>query len=201
MKKQQQRSDFMKKLLALFCALALSASLCACGAASAPAGSAASSASSAGAASGGQSRPADGTIPMSVEGETEDVPATLYESGCYSVYIPNEGWTQVSSMEADGSDCWAANDNTEVTFQIARFTGVSAADAKDRLMQDFGGVYDLQEGGNDWYIGASDGIDAQFQLFGESGGDYYYLILLYPEEAVEGFGARLNAIAETMQLA
>ena len=80
-----------------------------------------SAASSGTAASGHTSDRSQTTVlEITVEGETERVPATLYTGSGYSIYIPDEGW-KVGTGE--NSVSWTSTDNDRVRFSVTSVTG------------------------------------------------------------------------------
>lgn len=48
------------------------------------------------------------SLVMEVEGQTEEVPATLYEGEGYSIYIPDEGWTKVIMGKCSQGGLWTS---------------------------------------------------------------------------------------------
>lgn len=169
----------MKKNLLLAAALCLALALSACGQNPPAAGSSGSSAAvSSGAAS--SETPGDPTsqpgrdahtaLMMEVEGQSEEVPATLYEGEGYSIYIPDEGWVKTSEDLPKGAvDQWASANNPEVTLTVC---------------------------GSE-----TDGQWVESQKIGVPESGVYTVYMAYPDEAAEGFGARLPVIAETFLVA
>lgn len=171
----------MKRNLIYFAAFCLALVLPACGQTPPVSGSsgdtlpAASSGTSSGAASSetppapAPDRDAHAVLVMEVEGQTEEVPATLHEGEGYSIYIPDEGWVKTAGELPKGAvDQWASAYNSEVTLTICN----SEADEQ-------------------W-------VESQKQMI-----DYiqesntYIVYMAYPDEAAEGFGARLPVISAT----
>ncbi|WP_312940359.1 hypothetical protein [Oscillibacter sp.] len=172
----------MKKPLLLAAALCLALALSACGQNPPAAGSSGSSAAvSSGVASSETpgnsdsqpSRDAHTVLTMEVEGQAEEVPATLYEGEGYSIYIPDEGWVKNSGELPKGAvDQWVSADNSEVTLTIC------GSEADEQWVENQKRVIEgVQESGA------------------------YTVYMAYPDEAAEGFGARLPVIAETFLVA
>lgn len=172
----------MKKNLLLAAALCLALALSACGQNPPAVGSSGSStAVSSGAVSSETpgdpasqpGRDAHTILIMEVEGQSEEVPATLYEGEGYSIYIPDEGWEKVAGKLPKGAvDQWVSANNPEVTLTVC----ISEADEQ-------------------WVESQKLVIDR----VQESG--VYMVYMAYPNEAAEGFGARLPVIAETFLVA
>lgn len=169
----------MKRTITLAAALCLALTVSACGQ-TVPAGASAGTADS---ASPQESAPETGrekqtTLSMELEGQTEEVPATLYEGEGYSIYIPDEGWTKTAEKLPKGAcDQWVAADNPDVTLTVCTEDETdrkwSASQTRVRVEQDPG----TAGGSHDWYLYEA-----------------------YPEEAAEGFGARLQVITGTFAL-
>lgn len=140
-------------------------------------------------------------IKIMFNGEEKNIPATLYVGKGYSVYIPNENWSRLSSLEEDGSDCWSFDSEMWVSFQIARFGGVTnIEEAREQLLLGFEGPYNLKLIEDNLYAGCDEENIGEFQLVGEIGNHYYYLINQYPSERAEEYGVVLNAIADTFEI-
>lgn len=144
-------------------------------------------------------RAAMSVIDFFVEGETESVPATLYVGKGYSIYVPSEGWTVT---EGDGSTTWISDDNETVGFSVSTFAGVSAAEARAAYIADSGFEFEDLNGGKlgDPLLGWNEDGDALGLVSAEKDGTVYIVAWTYPEEAIEGFGARLQQIADTFEV-
>lgn len=178
----------MNRIITLAAVLCLALTVSACGeieaagssasaSTGAPAGASASAATSAvpqdfGSETGRKTKT---TLSMEVvEGQTEEVPATLYEGEGYSIYIPDEGWTKTDGKLPKGAcDQWAAADNPDVTLTVCSEDETdrkwSASQTCVRVEQD--------DPAHDWYLYEA-----------------------YPIGATEGFGARLSAITATFSI-
>lgn len=174
----------MNRTITLAAVLCLALTVSACGqtapagaSASTPAGASTSAATSAvlqdSASETGREKQT--TLSMVLEGQTEEVPATLYEGEAYSIYIPDEGWTKSAGKLPKGAcDQWAAADNPDVTLTVCP----DETDGKWVESQTCGIIYDQK----------SKTGDALRR---------WTLYLAYPDEAAEGFGTRLDAIGAT----
>ena len=178
----------MKKKLLLAAALCLALALSACGQTPPAAGSsgdtppAASSGTSSGAASS-ETPPASApdsdahaVLVMEVEGQTEEVPATLYEGEGYSIYIPDEGWVKTTGKLPKGAaDQWVSDFNPEVTLTVCP-----------------------DEAAGTWVEGQQKTVVyEQKSEDGEVVFRTWTVYMAYPPEAAEGFGARLPVMAES----
>lgn len=169
-------------------------------ASSAPAASEpASSAAAESAASSTLSRAQTSVVDFFIEGETERVPSTLYVGKGYSLYVPDEGWTVSAS---DGKVTWISKDNDAVGFSVTAYSGTTASTARNAYIADSGFEFEDLNGGEfgDPLLGWDEDGDALGIMSAEKNGTVYILAWTYPEEAAEGFGARLQQIAETFEL-
>jgi len=146
-------------------------------------------------------RDASTTLTMTLEGMEEKVPATLYVGqtgdGGYSIYIPSEGWTKVQ----DG--CWSPDANTDVSLEIRFDGGMSAEQASAELTRS-GSSYE-RYGFTEEEPGVLRGRDEEHSQtaevrLAETASGTYQIWQLYPDEAAEGFGARLGSLADTFQV-
>ncbi|WP_312634711.1 hypothetical protein [Oscillibacter sp.] len=175
----------MKKNLLLAAALCLALALSACGQNPPAAGS---SGSSAAVSSGAKSSETPGdpasqpgrddhtVLMMEVEGQSEEVPATLYEGESYSIYIPDEGWVKTTGELPKGAvDQWVSANNPEVTLTVCPDEAAGNwVESQQKAI-----VYEQK----------SEAGDVVFRA--------WTVYMAYPDEAAEGFGARLPVIAET----
>ena len=146
-------------------------------------------------------------LEVTVEGETEEVPAALFIGQGYSIYIPEEGWRYEKDLD-DGvaEDTWESILNGEVELEVRQYPAspdrtpdaVKVAFVKDR---DY--VFEDLMGGSlgDPLTGTDeDGDFLSFMAAEGADGTVYVISWEYPGEAAEGFGTRLAQIANTFQL-
>ena len=199
----------MKKTILYTCILlTMLLTLSACGTAAAGSAEPAASSRSTGAASEvlpptaeELGRDASTTLIMTLEGMEEKVPATLYVGqtgdGGYSLYIPSEGWTNTQ----DG--CWSPDVNTDVSLEIRFDGGMTAEQASAELTRSGSGyeLYGFTEQEPGIYRGhdKEQSLTVQVRLAEASDGTYE-IWQIYPDEAAEGFGARLGFLADTFQV-
>lgn len=164
-----------------------------------------SAASSGTAASGHTSDRSQTTVlEITVEGETERVPATLYTGSGYSIYIPDEGW-KVGTGE--NSVSWTSTDNDRVSFSVTSVTGKTSGEALTGFVSGSGFIFeDLQGGGyGDPLFGRNENDDILAVMSAESvestekESTVFLISWTYPAEAEEGFGARLAQITDTFE--
>ena len=146
-------------------------------------------------------------LEISVEGETEEVPAVLFAGQGYSLYIPEEGWRHEKDMD-DGvaEDIWESTVNDEVELEVRRYPArlnESLAEVKADFTRDRDYVFEDLMGGDlgDPLTGMDEDGDFLSFMAAQSGdGTVYVISWEYPAEAAEGFGTRLALIANTFQL-
>ncbi len=141
-------------------------------------------------------RPEATVLEMMVEGEMEEIPATLYAGEGYSLYIPAEGWTLETDRDNGVLAAWESEFNDEVELSVTAYPGCTVEEVR-RLVRGAADDYQLLEdkqgnlGGND-----ADGNYLDLRLYPAADG-FFVLASQYPAEAAEGFGARLSVIADT----
>lgn len=201
----------MKKSILVFCSLlTLLFVLTACGA-SKPAGSGepAAAAQSGGTVSGSSSentqlptggesgRDATAVLTMMLEGMEEEEPVTLQTGNGWSLYLPSEGWEKAQE------GLWNPTVNPDVSLEVAFEAGKTAEEVGADLTTAGNGydLYEFTEQEPGLYTGhyAENSQSAQVKLV-ESAGGTYQIWQLYPDEAAEGFGARLGYLADTFQV-
>ena len=135
------------------------------------------------------------TLSMQVEGQTEEVPATLYEGEGYSIYIPDEDWTPGESGE------WTAAANSDVELKVEFFSGKTAEEARTAILAEYDqyGFMDADNSGHFTGTGGEASKTMEVWLT-ESDEGTYAVLGAYPDEAAEGFGARLPVIAGSFTL-
>lgn len=144
---------------------------------------------------------------MSVEGETEEIPATLSIRQGYSIYIPDGGWHLETDHNDDGAvweDTWESTFNDDVELGVRCYAGVTAEEARDRFLRDEDDYLfeDLMGGAlGDPLTGVdTEDNDVLGFMTAEKDGNVYVVYWKYPSEAAEGFGARLPVVADTFRV-
>lgn len=145
---------------------------------------------------------------ITVEGATEEVPATLTIRQGYSLYVPDEGWQFDSDVYEDGAvweDQWESAFNDEVELAVRCYAEMTAVQAKERFARDEDDYLFEDLAGGELESVPLTGVDqkdGEYLSFraAEKDGNAYVVYWKYPAEAAEGFGARLAAMAETFQL-
>ncbi|MDD3347254.1 hypothetical protein [Oscillibacter sp.] len=156
----------------------------------------------------GSGREAASQITVFLEGEKETVPATLYETvmplhdsvrenanSSFSLYIPNEGWQK----EPD-SNRWVSTVNPKVFFEVWIAEGGTPMIFQEFFLVKNPGFSSpgLEERDWSYFTDKATGTEALARMLydGECGCAIWGQ---YPAEAVEGFGALVKAIAETLE--
>lgn len=135
-----------------------------------------------------------------LEGMEETVPATLYNGEGYSIYIFDEDWRLETDME-DGvlEEKWESTFNDDVELRVLHLgnRGLAEAQAFVKAKED---DYRFQEDKQGGLLG-TDEQDRELMevLFYPSDGAMFAVLYQYPEEAMEGFGARLRVMADTFE--
>lgn len=126
-------------------------------------------------------RPATTTLAFTVEGEAEEQPATLYEGEGWSLYIPDEGWT------ATDAGTWTSEDNASVWLVISAPAG-----------QELSNFQAMWDDGHTEFENRTAGMVTAHRLYMGPDGTLWDACARYPQEAAEGFGARIPVILDTL---
>lgn len=141
------------------------------------------------------------TIMVSKEGELQTVPATLFVGDGYSIYIPDEGWrlfgpedgTASYDFTKYGLDKWGSELNDQVLLWINKYDGSSVEEVREGLA-----VKGYQTDGTEMTAGEA-GLSYHVKLI-ESEAGCYGVFYCCPEEAEEGWGRDLSAVAESFAI-
>lgn len=155
-----------------------------------------------------QSRPQTAVLEAAAEGETERLPATLYEfsvqTGYYggvnnrgmcggSLYLPDEGWTKA----ADGL-LWRSEENSRVTLRIG-FSDNPAAWMARQMVTVQNPDYTFTElDETNRFSGTDGGGMAMDVSLAATPAGTWVLLKTYPVEAT-GLGAQLEAICASFE--
>lgn len=137
------------------------------------------------------------TLDLSLEGDKEDVPATLYIGQGYSLYIPDEGWKLERDTE-DLEESWQALANDDAELSVQHFPGKTAEETRAAILTDHRdyGFVDMDADG--YFFGTTGQDEEMMEVWLYTAGeDTWAVSTEYPGEAAEGFGVRLRAMAET----
>jgi hypothetical protein len=148
-------------------------------------------------------RPATTKLPVSREGEQENVSATLFIGDGYSIYLTDGAWvhTQTASRADRTADVFTVTDNDQVTLSILpdyddlANGNVTLDDAYEKLLaQGYG-----QSDDNDHRFAISKDGMVTCQYVVELSDVVWYVAWSYPDtsEYVDGWGAMLPAMADT----
>ncbi len=135
------------------------------------------------------------------EGELQTVPATLFVGDGYSIYIPDEGWrlfgpedgTASYDFTKYGLDKWGSELNDQVLLWINKYDGSSVEEVREGLA-----VKGYQTDGTEMTAGEA-GLSYHVKLI-ESEEGCYGVFYCCPEEAEEGWGRDLSAVAESFAI-
>lgn len=140
---------------------------------------------------------------VTLEGQKEEMPATLHEGEGYSIYIPDKGWkADLNDRDSGGwEDSWESTANKEVELRVEFFAGKTAAEARSAILTEHEDYGFMDADANGYFTG-TDGGDAETMevWLTEADGGTYAVQCAYPDEAAEGFGMRLTVIAQTFAL-
>jgi hypothetical protein len=140
---------------------------------------------------------------LSLEGMEEVVPATLYIGEGYSLYIPDEGW-RLEKATDDGifEETWESTACDDVELKISRYSGKTQIEARDAFAAGCGYVFEDLLGGalGDPLLGVDEDGGYLGLMAAETDSAAYVVSWTYPAEAVEGFGVRLQTMADTFAL-
>ena len=125
-----------------------------------------------------------------IEGIVEKVPVYLWESADYSIAVPEEGWIKC------GAAAWESEINETVKFRFTEYDGEEADDVKEKLSAE--GYLESEENPDRLLYIDENGIVKNVRVYTKNGRTVA-LFYQYPEEAIEGFGSRLEYIAGSFQ--
>ena len=145
------------------------------------------------AASDDPERPGETELPVSLEGQDENMPVILWQTESFSIYVPSEGWTK------NDDQVWQPNNNQDVRFFVLKYEDADAESAQAQVQAAY----------PDYSFQAAEGISLQgkddtrqmimLARLVENGSDCFAVCAQYPLEAAEGYGARLSALADTFE--
>ena len=144
------------------------------------------------------SRPEQTDLNFVVEGLEESIPAYLFRDLEYSLYIPHDGWQYHRMLEHDMlAKCWISTINPDVSLTVRHLGYRNLVEAQEWEREQSTGfqLIEDKQGG----IGGTDGTGrSMLEVFFYSGQNAMYAVeLRYPVEATEGFGTRLQVMADT----
>ena len=145
------------------------------------------------------------TLQITVEGQTEEVPAAQYIGNGFAIYIPEEGW-QLDEQESDDGvqeTVWESTVNDDVELFVLRYPvypDATVNETKAHFARECGYVFEDLMGGDlgDPLTGMDeDGDFLGFMAAEGVKGVTYVVAWEYPKETAEGFGVCLPQIANT----
>ena len=144
------------------------------------------------------SRPEQTDLNFVVEGLEESIPAYLFRDLEYSLYIPHDGWQYHRMLEHDMlAKCWISTINPDVSLTVRHLGYRNLVEAQEWEREQNTGFQLIED--KQGVIGGTDGTDrSMLEVFFYSGQNAMYAVeLRYPVEATEGFGTRLQVMADT----
>lgn len=146
-------------------------------------------------------------ISFYIEGMSETVPMTLFVGRDYSIYIPDEGW-RYTSGEDHGlpADHWESEANEDVWMHVIHLENSNLKEARLWLVEhelDFqeDNLISMTRTASAGYLEGKNGDGSNFKkadLYMVNN-NVYVVLYSYPQEAAEGFGARLINAARTFE--
>lgn len=128
-------------------------------------------------------------LSYTLEGEIEEEPATIFVGDGYSIYVP-DNWSLYAP------DSWSYIFNEQLMFRIEHFEGRSLEQVQADLAASYGMSVDGRTGGK-LEMAAQQGDRISRVRLVENAEDIWAVFYSYPEEALEGAGARLPVIVDT----
>lgn len=128
------------------------------------------------------------TMSLVIEGMEEEVSATLYVGDDYSIYVPDEGW-QMYAPEA-----WVSDANEQVQFWIVDYEGETEDSVCERLLSEGYTATDSATEMTKYDEERAVTQEVKIYAYGDKVKAFFFC---YPQEAAEGFGIRLQTIANT----
>lgn len=135
-----------------------------------------------------------------LEGMEETEPATLFVGDGYSIYIPDNTFRYEKDTENGvPTDTWESIVNEDVEFEILDLGEMDLKQAQEWVMreEDDYQLIEDKRGGLGGTDRESDVLDVRFET---AGNRIYALMSKYPMEATEGFGTRLQVVADTFEI-
>lgn len=132
-------------------------------------------------------------IEMTLEGNTEEVETTLYESQNYSLYLQTDQWT---AYEFGDSTKFLANFNEQVFFEINETQEQSLQDVENAFLAQFQD-FDFKSSENGWSYVFLDQDILSYKIFEGENDIIYTFMTSYSLEAAEGFGVRIQYMLDT----
>lgn len=136
-----------------------------------------------------------------LEGQEETVPAALYIGQGYSLYLPTEGW-EWGHFTENGvlSDFWESTDNSDVELRIFHLGERSIEECREGFVQELSDYVVTEDKQGGLYVEDTEESMVMDVRFHEGGGNVYAVTWTYPMETAEGFGIRLNVLADTFEV-
>lgn len=141
------------------------------------------------------------TLTFLLEGEPEEVTAKLYVGNGYSIYIPEESPYSTDDntpvWESAMPDTWVYAYNDRIRFWIERHENKNIDETEKELVDTQGFIADNDTSSGRVELARQENdLLVRVRLM-ESADDTWCIFYSYPEEAIEGAGARIPVIIDT----
>ncbi len=148
-------------------------------------------------------------IEFQIEGDTETMLLTRYDGDGWSMYYDAENFTASEEAENPGAILFSYDKDTggasrKVWMRVSFRDGMTAAEQAESDIGDAAEIEDKTLNGVDAkYAHISSGTNPDGEIYDiyyvDADGGSYCIIVSYFLEAAEGWGARLNAMANTFE--
>lgn len=138
-------------------------------------------------------------ITAEINGESKNIPVTLYEGEGYSIYIPDEGWN-ISPQSGEG-DYWVNTENEKVFLNIVTHPGQTPEDAREDILFFCEGFTFGEMDAKNHFSGKDSFTEQMVDVWLLE--THYGTLVAWAEysfPATEGFDSYLTAIADTIQI-
>ncbi|MDE6389144.1 MAG: M56 family metallopeptidase [Lachnospiraceae bacterium] len=141
------------------------------------------------------------TLTFFLEGEPEEETAELYVGNGYSIYIPNQSPypedENVPVWEQTPTDTWVYAYNNRIRFWIERHESMNIEEMEKELADTQGFIIDNESLSGRLEMAKQDADLLTRVRLMESSDVVWCIFYSYPEEAIEGAGARIPIIIDT----
>lgn len=132
------------------------------------------------------------TLTYIMEGEPVEQAATLFVGDGYSIHVPDDDWILY------GSDMWQSVYNDRIRFWITCYADQDMSQVKRELGDSQGMLPDVESVRENEMAGQVGDLITKVRLIEQPDASRVWAVFYcYPEEAIEGAGARLPVIVDT----
>lgn len=135
------------------------------------------------------------TLTYIMEGEPEEQTASLYAGDGYAIYVPDDDWEQYSP------DMWRFVHNDKICFWVTCYEQHDLETSKNEIGDTYALLPVTESGRENEMEGQIGDMITRARLIDQKDlNRVWALFYSYPEEAIEGAGARLSVITDTFCL-